>query len=118
MERPELLILVVGSGALLVGLAIPLIARRVPPNPLYGLRVPATFKDEWVWYEANARSGLDMRRLGIILMVVPMLLALLPISTDLFAYLCMGLAAGGVILIAIVGWRRANRLFDDRRSKR
>ena len=45
------------TGLLLAGLAVPLMRRRVPPNGLYGLRVAATFADEEVWYEANARSA-------------------------------------------------------------
>ena len=36
-----------GTGLVFVAIAIPLIRRRIPPNRLYGLRVPATFVDEW-----------------------------------------------------------------------
>ena len=52
--------LFVAVGLLFIGLAIPLIRRRVKPNQMYGLRVPATFANEWVWYEANAASGRDL----------------------------------------------------------
>lgn len=52
-------------GALFIGLAVPLILRRMPPNSFDGLRVSATVADEWVWYEANARSGWDLLWLGV-----------------------------------------------------
>jgi hypothetical protein len=52
---PELLFPVLGL--LLVVLGWPMAARRVRPNRWYGLRVPATFADEQVWYDANAVAG-------------------------------------------------------------
>ena len=47
---PELLFPVVG--ALLALLGWPLAARRIGPNRWYGLRVPATFADRRVWFDA------------------------------------------------------------------
>jgi uncharacterized membrane protein len=71
-----LVVVFVLAGALMCVLAVPLMRRRIKPNGLYGLRVPATFADEWVWYEANARSGRELFALGfceIILALVPMI---------------------------------------------
>ena len=48
------------AALLMVGLSIPLILRRVPQNSLYGLRIPATFADESVWYEAASYSVHNM----------------------------------------------------------
>ena len=48
-------LLFAGLSVLLVLVSLPLLFRRIPPNAFYGLRVPATYADEWVWYEANAR---------------------------------------------------------------
>jgi len=36
------------SGIIMILVAIPLIQRRIPPNQLYGLRVRATYADNWV----------------------------------------------------------------------
>ena len=105
-------------GLIFVALAIPLMLRRVGPNPLYGLRVPATFADEWVWYEANARSGRDLLVLGIATMLVPLVLWFLPISESAFAGACVALLLGGTITMAVVGWRRANHLLEERRGGR
>jgi uncharacterized membrane protein len=52
-----LLMIFGGTGLVIAGLGVPLVMRRVPPNDLYGLRTPATRKNETLWYEANARSG-------------------------------------------------------------
>ena len=62
-------------GAVTVVLAIPLLLRRIPPNPIYGLRLPATFKDEQVWYDANAACGRDLALFGA---AITLLAALLP----------------------------------------
>jgi len=109
-----LTIVTVGVGVLFVVIAIPLIRRRIPPNGLYGLRVPATFADEWVWYEANARSGRDLLVLGILLAALAIVLPNLGIGVA--AYIAWGVVAGaGAIAMGIVGWWRANRLLQEKR---
>jgi uncharacterized membrane protein len=103
-------------GLLLIVLAIPMILRRVPPNAIYGLRVPATYADEWVWYEANVRSGRDLVVLGILLSVLALVLPQLPVSLETAVVGWCLAAAVGAIVLAMVGWRRANRLLRERRA--
>jgi hypothetical protein len=43
----------IGGGVLLALLSLPLIARKIKPNPFYGFRVPATLENPEVWYAAN-----------------------------------------------------------------
>lgn len=38
-------------------LAIPLILRKVPRNPVYGYRTRVTLGDDYLWFEANAHFG-------------------------------------------------------------
>jgi uncharacterized membrane protein len=38
-------------------LSVPLILRKVPPNPVYGYRTRATLAGEALWYDANAYFG-------------------------------------------------------------
>src|SRR6186997_1094904 len=103
----------IGSSLLIIALAIPLTRKRVPPNALYGLRVPATFADQSVWYEANARSGRDFLYLGLVLLV--MALAIPIARLGIAAYLAWAiLTLVGVIGTAITGWLRANRLLKER----
>jgi uncharacterized membrane protein len=74
---PELLFPVLGL--LLLALGWQMAARRVHPNRWYGLRVPATFADEKVWYDANAVAGRDMMILGSAIVVVALALPHLPV---------------------------------------
>ena len=111
--------LFVGTGILLMLISLPMIRRRVGPNHLYGLRVPATFADEWVWYEANARSGRDLFGLGLMQVMLAIALALLPsLSETAYALINAVVITAGTTLFAIIGWRRANRLLEQRRRER
>jgi len=74
-------LLLLGTSLLLVGLAVPLLRRKVPPNALYGLRVPQTLEHPDVWYEANARSARDLLRLGAVLTLVAAVGLVLPPSS-------------------------------------
>jgi uncharacterized membrane protein len=43
--------------AIIAVLSIPMILRKVPPNPIYGFRTASTLADSVVWYRANAFAG-------------------------------------------------------------
>jgi hypothetical protein len=47
-------------GVLFVGLSIPLIGNRIPPNPYYGFRTRKTLSDPKIWYEVNHIQGNDL----------------------------------------------------------
>lgn len=103
-------------GLLFVGISLPLIRRRVPPNRTYGLRVPATLADDWVWYEANARSGRDFFALGIAIMVVAVVLPFaVRMREPAYTLAMAGLLLTGTLAICVRGWRMANRLLAERR---
>jgi hypothetical protein len=51
------LITILACDLLFILIAIPLILRRVPPNPVYGFRTRTTLTDEYNWYETNAYFG-------------------------------------------------------------
>ena len=54
-------------GILFVGLSIPLIRNRVPPNRFYGFRTPKTLSDPKIWYEVNHISGNDLLVAGALI---------------------------------------------------
>lgn len=111
---PELLFPAVGL--LLVALGWPIAARRVRPNRWYGLRVPATFADKHVWYEANAVVGRDMMVLGAVLVLVAFALPrLTAVAGERVAGVCAGLLGLGSLMLTVRGWRIANRLSRERR---
>ncbi|MFL5331611.1 MAG: SdpI family protein, partial [Geminicoccaceae bacterium] len=102
--------LFVASGVLLLALGVPLALRRVRPNRWYGLRVPATFADEEVWYEANALAGRDLIVLGLAEMAAALLLPRITrLRPDAYAGACAALLAVGGLVVTVRGWRAANR---------
>ena len=54
-------------GLLFVGISIPLILERVPPNRYYGFRTKKTLSDSKIWYEANRLSAHDLLIAGVII---------------------------------------------------
>ncbi len=59
-------LLFVTIGVVLIGIGMPLLRERVPPNPWYGLRTPKTCSDRKIWYAANRVCGRDLMIAGII----------------------------------------------------
>lgn len=117
MPRHEMMF--VGIGLLSLILGVPLAQRRVRPNRWYGLRLPATFADETVWYDANAATGRDMMALGAAFTSFALLLALLPGVTDVTYAITCGLTFVGATAVFTVRWiRLANRLLRGLRSVR
>jgi hypothetical protein len=103
-------------GVLLLALGWPMAARRVRPNCWYGLRIPATFADEKIWYEANAVAGRDMMALGAVLVVVALVLPhVASLSDSTYGAVCAALLGVGALVSTVRGWRLANRLHRARR---
>lgn len=79
------------GGLLLAGLSVPLILRKIPPNGLYGFRVPATLKDSNLWYRVNEYAG---RRFLVVGLGTAVSASILYYTTnpdvDNFALSCLG----------------------------
>jgi uncharacterized membrane protein len=61
-------------GLLFIGLSIPLILGRVPPNHFYGCRTARTISDPKIWYEANRISGKDFLISGVLVFVASVMM--------------------------------------------
>ena len=57
------------EGVLFIGLGLPLLRGRVPPNHWYGFRTRRTLADERVWYAVNRVSGQDMIEAGAVILL-------------------------------------------------
>jgi uncharacterized membrane protein len=97
-----------------VAVGLPLAARRIGPNRWYGLRVPAAFAHEQVWYEANAATGRDLVVVGCVLLVVALALRRFHVPRVTYSAVCGGVLAIGSIVATARGWRLANRLAAGR----
>ena len=69
--------------AMLILLGIPLILRIVPPNYIYGFRIPKTLSDDGVWYAANYVAGWDLVLAGVAQFVVLSAYPMIPGLRDL-----------------------------------
>lgn len=92
-------------GPVLILVAIPLLFRWVPRNRLYGFRVPATLRNDAVWYEVNARFARHCLLLGAIIVVLDFAL-----PRALSDAVLGTVAVVGLVVTTIVNWRYANRL--------
>ena len=89
------------AGLLIAGLALPLVAGRVPRNRWYGVRIEKSFASDENWYAINRvggrwllASGLLVAALGAAALVVP------PHGETVVVVL--GLAPALVVLLAVV----------------
>jgi len=73
-----LLILFVASGGTMIGLSLPLIRRKVPPNSACGFRVRQTLENPDVWYAVNTYSAWRMLWLGAGIVLVAVVAYFVP----------------------------------------
>ena len=64
-------------GLLFVGLSIPLMRGRIPPNRFYGFRTPKTLSDPKIWYEINRVQGNDLFVAGAVIVISSVVMFLL-----------------------------------------
>lgn len=109
------LVVYVITNALVAGLGIPLLRRRIKPNGLYGLRIRETLADEDVWYEANARSGRDAIIIGVVGLALSVGLYVAPqVPESTYHSLMIGYLLAAVVLSFIGDVRFAKRLSEER----
>ncbi len=54
-------------GLISLAASLPLIARKVPMNRVYGFRLPQAFRNERNWYDINAYGGKWLLAFGLFL---------------------------------------------------
>lgn len=57
-------LLFIGASIIFIGLAIPLILGKIPPNQWYGFRTPKTLSEARIWYPVNRIMGYDLVAVG------------------------------------------------------
>ena len=101
-----LLILYVGGGALMAAMAVPLIQKRIPPNPWYGFRVRQTLENREVWYAANAHAGVRLFWAGVAIIIASAALYAVPgLSEDVYALGCAGVTVVALLVSLGSSWR-------------
>jgi hypothetical protein len=106
-----LLMMYLFSGALLAALAVPLMMRRIGPNPLYGFRVEKTLQNPDIWYAANAYSGTQLFWIGLGTMTVSLVLYFVPrMNEGTYALACAGFTLGAMAISLLMSFRYLGRL--------
>jgi len=101
----------IGMGVLLSVISIPLIQRRIKPNPFYGFRVPKAYKNEAIWYEINAYSGKRLFLAGIVVVVAAVLFALVPnLTVDVYSTLISIILAIAITIALLQSFRYLNQI--------
>lgn len=101
-----LLIIYVMGGILLALLSLPLIARKVRPNPFYGFRVQATLENPDLWYATNRFFA--QRQLAVALIEIAAAIALyfIPdISIDIYTLSVLGVFVIAFAIAVFQSWR-------------
>jgi hypothetical protein len=85
------------SGAVVIGVSVPLIRGWVRPNSWYGFRVRRTLEDPRVWYPANRYAAWWMAGSAVVWMVVAAGLYAVPgLGLVGYALTCGGVVAAGL----------------------
>src|SRR5690348_878345 len=108
------LILYLITGLMFMGISIPLIQRKIKPNPWYGFRVPKTLQDERIWYQANAYSGVLLFLSGTITAIAA--IALIPLAwlfrlgPEGYGLACTAVMMGSLTWTLILSFRYLRKL--------
>lgn len=103
------------SGAILIGISIPLIQGRVGPNPSYGFRVRRTLEDPEVWYPVNSYSGWRLLLIGVSEIVVATALYFVPdLDVAVYAGIVGGVTVAGVMIGLVQSFRYLHRVAKEK----
>jgi hypothetical protein len=82
-------------------LAIPLMMRVVPRNRAYGFRTHASLRDDFLWFEANARFGRRLLEASAFSAAAIIVLYYTAISVEFFVYTALCVLTVPALLAAL-----------------
>lgn len=85
-------------------MGLPLRARKVPPSPIYGVRIATTRRSEEAWYEVNAYAGRQFVTAGLIAAPLSGLLAFWGLADFAFPVFLVA-----VLIVLVATLRYASR---------
>jgi hypothetical protein len=106
-----LLILFVVSGLVLVGISIPLILGKIPPNGWYGFRVRKTMENPEIWYPVNQFAGKRLLLASLVFSLAAPGIYFIPgLQVDTFSYAVLIIWVVGFTLALVTTVRFMNKL--------
>lgn len=98
------------AGLIIIGLAIPLVLRRIGPNNLYGIRLPQSLQSEDAWYAINSFGGKRMIVWAAPILLVGFATFFLRLKANTGLTLVLGFAPLIFVLMpAFESWRFAQK---------
>jgi hypothetical protein len=80
----------VGAGLFLIGISLPLLLQKIPPNRFYGFRLNPALEDPRIWYATNTHSAKRLMLAAASAIVAAIGLYFVPaISLDVYAIGCL-----------------------------
>ena len=105
----------IALGLLQIGLALPLIGRRVPPNAFYGYRVRQTLTNPDLWYPVNEYAGRLLALVGVVGIPLAVIIALVPgMRPETYALAMCAIFVAGAMVATLLGWRYLRQLTQER----
>lgn len=93
----------IGVGALIIVLCVPLLQGRIKPNGLYGMRLPKSFESEANWFKINRFGARKFIGWSLVLMLLGIVACFLPLRHH--AALTGLLAFSPAVLVLIAAWQ-------------
>ena len=103
---------------LLAVLSIPFLWRLVPRNRFYGFRIPATLRDDNIWYVMNRRVARELIPVGFVLAFLAAMFDGVGLDTSFGRALLAIVTLTAIAAIMVRGWIAANRLARQIQSSR
>ena len=99
-------------GAVFIVSGIPLKQGRIPPNYFYGFRTPRTLKDEKIWYPVNRVLGIDMIRVGAVIIAASLVMLAMRswITSEAAVLVLVGTMIMSAVLMAIHGFATLRKM--------
>ena len=98
-----LLLFYLGAGGGLVALALPLLAGKIKPNPLYGFRLSPAVDDPKLWYPVNRYAAKRLVVTAVWFMLAALGLYAVPgLALDAYALGCLAVL---VVVFGIGFWQ-------------
>jgi uncharacterized membrane protein len=99
-------------GLLFIGISIPLVLEKVPPNRWYGFRVAKTFSNERIWYAANRVAGYDLLWAGVVIAITAVITGLLlpQLGSTTAHAINLALFIGALVVAVVHSFLSLNRL--------
>lgn len=92
-------------GLLFVGISIPLILRRIPPNWMYGFRTRKTLANPDIWYKANEYAGKLLAIAGVMMTLASVGLGMLRMPDYAYSMsmvLVMTVSVGVAVIASLI----------------